>query len=174
MFATKDWVKNLLSKVLKKKLEDYAFKNQNVYSTEETVVGAWIDGKPLYRRVCTGSFALSSNTERGVYTLVGTSQASTWSLKKAYGVLNTASGQTHTVPSFDNTMSDDGYPASYNRHVTVNHNTSVYMTVREWSNCLTGTYEIILEYTKTTDTATIAIPTAAAMMAAYDEGVNQA
>ena len=24
---------------------------ENVYSTEETVIGAWIDGKPIYRRV---------------------------------------------------------------------------------------------------------------------------
>ena len=25
--------------------------SENVYSTEETVIGAWIDGKPIYRRV---------------------------------------------------------------------------------------------------------------------------
>lgn len=27
--------------------------SENVYSTEETVIGAWIDGKPLYRKVFT-------------------------------------------------------------------------------------------------------------------------
>ena len=25
--------------------------SENVYSTEETVIGTWIDGKPIYRRV---------------------------------------------------------------------------------------------------------------------------
>lgn len=30
---------------------------ENVYSEEETVVGRWIDGKPLYRRVITGTLS---------------------------------------------------------------------------------------------------------------------
>lgn len=40
--ATKEWAKDLMSKVLKKKL--------NNYSSEEQKVGTWIDGKPLYQK----------------------------------------------------------------------------------------------------------------------------
>ena len=40
-FALKSWVINLVNKVSKK---------NGKYSTNETQVGTWIDGKPLYRR----------------------------------------------------------------------------------------------------------------------------
>ncbi|HCD46245.1 MAG TPA: hypothetical protein DEQ64_21495 [Lachnoclostridium sp.] len=33
---------------------------ENVYSTEETVCGKWIDGKPIYRKVITGTLANES------------------------------------------------------------------------------------------------------------------
>lgn len=42
MISTQEWVKDLLSKVLKKKV--------NNYSLEEQKVGTWIDGKPLYQK----------------------------------------------------------------------------------------------------------------------------
>lgn len=41
-FALKSWVISLVNKVTKK---------SNKYSTDETVVGTWIDGKPIYRKV---------------------------------------------------------------------------------------------------------------------------
>ncbi len=34
--------------------------SENVYSTEETVCGTWIDGKPIYRKVITGKLANDS------------------------------------------------------------------------------------------------------------------
>lgn len=33
---------------------------ENVYSTEETICGKWIDGKQIYRKVITGTFAVDS------------------------------------------------------------------------------------------------------------------
>lgn len=45
--ATKSWVKELVAKVVAK----HKGGNSNVYSTDETVVGTWIDGKPIYRKV---------------------------------------------------------------------------------------------------------------------------
>lgn len=42
MFASKEWVKGLLSKVLKKTI--------NNYSLEEQKIGTWINGKPLYQK----------------------------------------------------------------------------------------------------------------------------
>ncbi|PJJ30520.1 hypothetical protein H171_4126 [[Clostridium] celerecrescens 18A] len=34
--------------------------SENVYSTEETVCGKWIDGKPIYRKVISGTLAANS------------------------------------------------------------------------------------------------------------------
>lgn len=42
--------------------------SQHIYSTEETVIGRWIDGRPLYRRVFEATVTLTDT--RGVYTLV--------------------------------------------------------------------------------------------------------
>lgn len=33
---------------------------ENVYSTEETVCGKWINGKPIYRKVISGTLAVNS------------------------------------------------------------------------------------------------------------------
>lgn len=33
---------------------------ENVYSTEETICGKWIDGKQIYRKVITGTFVVDS------------------------------------------------------------------------------------------------------------------
>lgn len=49
MIATREWAKDLLAKVLKKKI--------NNYSLEEQKVGTWIDGKPIYER----TFSLGNN-----------------------------------------------------------------------------------------------------------------
>ena len=37
--------------------------SENVYSTEETVCGTWIDGKPIYRKVITGTLAKDSGND---------------------------------------------------------------------------------------------------------------
>ena len=42
-FALKSWVIDVINKVTKKTVPKY--------STNETVVGTWVDGKPIYRRV---------------------------------------------------------------------------------------------------------------------------
>ena len=41
----------------------------NNYSTEETVVGTWIDGKPIYRKCYTGTPNLSNTIEMEAYTI---------------------------------------------------------------------------------------------------------
>ncbi|WP_313151869.1 hypothetical protein [Lacrimispora sp.] len=35
----------------------------NVYSTEETVCGKWIDGKPIYRKVISGTLAVENGNK---------------------------------------------------------------------------------------------------------------
>lgn len=46
MIASREYVKDLITKVLKK---------FNTYSTDEKLIGFWIDGKPLYRKILTGT-----------------------------------------------------------------------------------------------------------------------
>lgn len=53
MFASKEWVKDLLTKVLKRKL--------NNYSLEEQRIGTWINGKPLYQRTIEFSVPSTGN-----------------------------------------------------------------------------------------------------------------
>ena len=50
-----------------KKVKGYMGDNQNVYSTEETRIGTWIDGKPLYQRVFQGY----SPNEKGKTVSIG-------------------------------------------------------------------------------------------------------
>ena len=46
MIASREYVKDLITKVLKK---------FNTYSTDKKLIGFWIDGKPLYRKILTGT-----------------------------------------------------------------------------------------------------------------------
>lgn len=38
--------------------EEFTKKSEEVYSTEEQVIGTWIDGKPLYRKTIVANFEL--------------------------------------------------------------------------------------------------------------------
>lgn len=41
----------------------------DVYSTEETRIGTWIDGKPLYRKVSIGNFGSASSGWKDIDTI---------------------------------------------------------------------------------------------------------
>ena len=59
MIASREYVKDLITKVLKK---------FNTYSTDEKLIGFWIDGKPLYRKIITGTTTSSVDS---YYSLSG-------------------------------------------------------------------------------------------------------
>lgn len=59
MIASREYVKDLITKVLKK---------FNTYSTNEKLIGFWIDGKPLYRKILTGTTTSSVDS---YYSLSG-------------------------------------------------------------------------------------------------------
>ena len=59
LFAPLSWVKKKFSEI------DNAIDEHNgkfVYSTDEQVIGTWIDGKTLYRRVLQGKSPSTANT----------------------------------------------------------------------------------------------------------------
>ena len=112
------------------------------YSTTETEVGEWINGKPIYRRV----FSL------------GTIEDASATL----GVSNTIYSTTNTISNVDNvingllvgTDNDTNAPYAIPIYVMVK-NTYVYFATFMSINTVDTSNKIVVEYTKTTDTATI-------------------
>jgi len=136
--------------------------NAQVYSQEETVIGTWIDGKPIYRK-CFDVQGLN---------VVG----------------NGATDTGCTVENLDRVLYLDGVwsiSAWNGAQYTMNTNgVSIYFdnsTQRfrlTWKGT-TGTFsatifDFVVEYTKTTDEATVAVATAEELNTAYDEGVQGA
>lgn len=135
-----------------------------VYSTEETVVGTWVDGKPIYRKV----FVFTLSQANTATTIANLAPLNIDDLTLAFGVT-----QAHSSVSTSKII--HGIPNSANELTTFWISGGSSLGVMTSSPQRVGCKNtIVLEYTKTTDTATIAIPSAAAMMAAYEEGVNEA
>ena len=106
-------------------------KNNINYSTEEQVIGAWIDGKPIYRRVFTGETSIAQinvtihNYAENVDTLI-----------RSYGQLENSSGMKLSL------LSDDQSVVWANNEFTIYVNNVVEDMFK---------YTLICEYTKLTD-----------------------
>jgi hypothetical protein len=133
----------------------------SVYSLEEQVVGTWIDGKPIYRTVFFCGNAVLTNSKHN--NLFNVSSLNLDSVSKYEGTLIHHAGDGDYIVA----MPADGW----NLYITPNKALSV--VPRGGSANVSNVY-LTLEYTKTTDTATAAIPSATALMDAYEEGVNEA
>ena len=115
-------------------VKNYVDKKQT-YSTDEIVVGKWIDGKPLYRKVITGNLSMSE-IQHGLSNFI---------LRNCYGMFyNSNSGKYFPVPS-----TRPLYP-EYEVGLIV---TSTVVQLERAANVQQSymTIEIVLEYTKTTD-----------------------
>lgn len=133
----------------------------NVYSTEETVVGTWIDGKPIYRRVFVG--VMDSDEYTRVCRL---SEIDGESVVNMSAICNHSSSSTAQMPT--------GYYGS-NGAINIYRDGSgqIILYVSSGDNFKSQPYTAIVEYTKTTDTATIEIPSAMALQNSYEQGVNE-
>lgn len=131
--------------------------SDNVYSLEETVVGTWIDGKPIYRISVYGVTGVR-NSDNDMLFYVPT-------LKSIDRLISLSGGLN----------AEGNYILHYGTMVQTTVHNAGYIVVKAdstyWEN-RDANYTI--EYTKTTDTATIEIPSATALNEAYDEGVNEA
>lgn len=127
----------------------------DVYSTEETVVGTWIDGKPIYRKIYFGS------TPSGSGSAVAIASISDLSIDHVVEIKGVVYNDTTYLPTtywtgstkFINVYASDG---------NIKVGVSGY---GGYSVCAT------ICYTKTTDEATVSTT---ALMDAYEEGVNEA
>lgn len=121
------------------------------YKTEETRIGTWINGKPIYRKIFTGNVGTVSETSKQIYIgkIIGLD-----ALIRMYGVLDRA-GDTgkHVVPDHHD------HPSGFNFSPQI-WNTGLYMYVTgkgQIISVLNGSdFWLAVEYTKTTDTATVA------------------
>lgn len=108
----------------------------NIYSTEETVVGRWIDGKPIYRRgfsvVATHGIRLTTTNDVD-------------SIIEAKGCFSAQDNKKYLVPHIYNAAS------VITVHVETDKNIALWVVGESVP------VVISVEYTKTTDTATIVI-----------------
>lgn len=106
------------------------------YFTTETRVGTWIDGKPLYRKVLTG-------TSSGTSTTVQNGIANIGRIIKIEGTIKVRDNEIKNIPTIE--LSSNNYisvSAPTNSTLRIDNSNSDYMR---------GEYVIILEYTKSTD-----------------------
>ena len=108
-----------------------------VYNTDETVIGQWIDGKPLYRKVFTGTTPSTPNTNTNLPHTI----TADMNIKRIDGTITNASGSQFPL----NMQFNDGSSINTWRRTTTALGMAVY------SNVVNSPYEIIIEYTKTTD-----------------------
>ena len=108
----------------------------DVYSTDEKVVGKWIDGRPLYRKTYSAG-ALPNNTQKDIVTLTDEE------VKRMYGIaIDTTEGSIDCRPL---PMADAG-SISNNIRIDVTNNILNIKTGASWSSYVGF---VTIEYTKT-------------------------
>lgn len=110
--------------------------NSGIYSTEETRIGTWIDGKPLYRKTWVSTdhanIPLPENIET-VAKLTGVCNSNSYSV--ALNMYNTGNDSVRMYINWSDKMIIFGIGSSWDINGTY-----------KFKNCV-----VILEYTKTTD-----------------------
>lgn len=108
-----------------------------VYSTEETRIGTWIDGKPLYRKV----FQVTCPPAGAYQIVIPSSDLPNMRIKRIDGYLYSNSNPAGGPINF-------AYSRAY--IATWNYGGSIYMETNN-ADYANSPAEIIFEYTKTTD-----------------------
>ena len=131
--------------------------NFSIYSTNEQVVGKWINGKPIYRK-CFKNVAFSNLTVESGRCMMST-KIDIDNIDKIISI----NGETHTAIGTDYELTSifPGVNIAYDRSIQfcsyvmiANSNYGIYIAGNNGfiqGNCY---IDYIVEYTKTTDTAT--------------------
>lgn len=141
--------------------------SEEIYSTEETRIGTWIDGKPLYRRVFRFTHPESvAVTDSGPYTYNYFRSSELLSVTRISGLcwIGGPTAATSTLPYRNLSYSSSAVDAP-TRYINflikpTSDNTKTSFSLQGMANSVTNTtalfsnsvFEVILEYTKTTDT----------------------
>lgn len=122
--------------------------SMDIYSTEETRIGTWIDGKPIYRK----TFSLNKSISSGINDLANVSSLHIEHMVKASGYYSSNSNNGGIV---ERVLSGKGII------IGLSSDKATLKAFMEDNNSnVLGV--IVIEYTKTTDQATISTETASA------------
>lgn len=149
-FLTKENLEDTL-KALRKK-------NFSGFSTTETRVGTWVDGKPLYRKAFTGSSNTYADTYRRRSFAIPLNGTETYMPIRCGGIVtgNFVSGASITMPLLEGQIllsTPFGYQW-FSTLLKAGSAINLYWNSRNDngnSNFLSVSYEIWIEYIKTTD-----------------------
>ena len=111
------------------------------YSTEEQVIGKWIDGKPLYQKTYTGTLTADKGTNQ---CWIDENFGTTYKVDKIIKMEGIAQDAGYWVTSINDYEAD-------NAKVMIWYNTSTKGLHLNINGYVGGTYHITICYTKTTD-----------------------
>lgn len=119
------------------RLPNDTFIVNDLYSTNERIIGKWINGKPIYRRAYDISHITSSNTD-----LVNISSLHRDEIIKMYGFIKSSTNYIYPIPLSD---------SSSNYSVIFYNGNSLRGRAALGSGGTISSAYVIIEYTKTTD-----------------------
>lgn len=136
----------------------------DVYSTEETVVGTWIDGRPIYRK----TFVISGTFTVGESTIISND-------------INATNNELVSVNIIIVRKDGAMFPLTNVTRTDISQQSVVFVSsgnfgisIGSFASANMAKMNITVEYTKLSDPTTTNIPSATALMDAYEEGVNEA
>lgn len=115
---------------------------KEVYSTSEIIIGTWIDGRPIYRKVYTGTTA--TITSGGYSTFTDSNLMTMDDLIRFHYSIKDGTNRI-VIPNVGDRIASTYIQTSYGGVGMIVQNSSYY------SNFSNKPFTIILEYTKTTD-----------------------
>lgn len=122
---------------------------QEIYSTKETRIGTWIDGKPLYRKVFSGNIPSNIDNTTVVYAPF---IDSTVEAKRIYGGIYSNQSHTSVMSIPCNYYSDT---LNWSISLIYTPNIGIRINIITQNITLSGNPAwVVLEYTKTTDDPT--------------------
>ena len=126
-----------------------AFNKGDIYSTQERMIGQWVDGKPLYQRTfIDSSTSYSDSNSKRTFTCLSLTGVDYVNLVDANCSFGNATYFRNVTFSSNLQMEQNMY-AMYN---TTSHEGTVYVQTSNKTVTSIG-YIITIQYTKTTDTA---------------------
>ena len=116
-----------------------SFKENNIYSTDETIIGTWINGKPIYRKVVQYNKTSNGQVDLNLSTYGIENVENIWLNQNSF--IKTNANEYKAV----NTYESD----SYFTFCTFSSTNSLRLSSN--SGYARGLWNLIIEYTKTTD-----------------------
>ena len=124
--------------------EEFIKKSEEVYSTEEQVIGTWIDGKPLYRKVVEMGNMTKDNYKMKAHNIQNMKYARIVDVSMQRGNQSSGNFQLFSVGNVGGKYNDT--QVGFDTYIDSN---CVYVYCNGDRTLFVGT--AIIEYTKTTD-----------------------